>query len=790
MAASAKYVIDIAANLDGEETATELDALTADLMGAGKSAEFFQQAIKSVSTDLRAAQQAAEQANGALAEGEEHYRQLEKAADKAAKAAERAAIKNGGVIPDDEAAKANAAKGALDGYTATLKTLEDAAQAANDEEKSLSNTLDGVKKISGHVDKSISGQAESYEKLGSALGSVGGPLGTLGQSVVRPLQGFSTLSASIGSARAAAVLGVVGFAAMTAAVLALTAAVVVGAVKVGIWAVELADSKRSADLAREGIEAMNPGVKALHGEIDTLAKNTGVAVPELDSIAKSLIGAGVSADRMKSSLKTAALAQAALGAEGASQYLALEQAATDAQKAVDDAAKKSGGTVDKELTEKLTAARAAADDFAFNAQSKLGGVVARQMQGIGAQTSRLTSNFNGLFSGLNIDPVLAGMAKIVDLFDENSVAGKALKTLFEGVFQPLIDNAEDAATVLEAFYLGFLIGATKVYIAIKPAIKAISEFFGFDDSSLLDLLGLAKDAGTIVAYVVAGLAAALGVGLVAAIGGVTTVFGPLIAAIYLGGKALGLLWDAAKAVIGYLTNTSLSQIATDIASGFVSAFTAIPSMLLGVFMSAVSAVLNYLGTIDLASIGTNIMLGMVRGVTAGVGAVVSAVKNAMSSAISAAKSVLGIASPSKVFEDEVGDQTVAGYTNALDDGATEVADSTEAMLAPAPAWLSGAPANDALKQAQLSGDVNAVNALQMQTSPSDSGAGGGAGAGGGSSGGGEPGKGGGPYVDLRGAQLTFQGVKDAPSTIGEFGDMLTEALEGDASKLGAGKAAA
>lgn len=787
--ASAKYVIDIAAELEGDETLSELDAISADLVTAGKNAEFFQTAIKQVSGDLRVAAQVAGAANDALAAGSEQYRQLERAALMASKAAERAALKNNGVVPDDEAEKARAANAAVEEYAKTLATLDADANAANAEQARLAKTLDNVKKIAGHTDKTIAAQAENYEKFGSALGSVGGPLGTLGQALVRPLQGFSKLSASIGSARAAAVLGVVGFAAVTAAVLALTTAVVAGAVKLATYSVTLADTARNAQLSREAFEAMNPGVAALHDSIDAVNSETMLGVPALNNLAKGLLDAGESSENMARSLRVAALAQKTMGDGAAAEYTRLIQAASDAQKAVDDAAKKSGGAVDKELVAKLDAATTAADTFAARATSKLGGIVARQMQGIGAQSQRLESNLGDIFGTLDIDPVLAGMAKLVGLFDKNSAAGKALSFLFTTVFQPLIDQADTAATAVEAFYLGVMIGAMRLYIALKPTIKAVSEFFGFDDPTLELNFKSITAVGEALAPVLIAIGAVVGTVLLVVFGTLAALIAAQVAIWWLLVKAVQAVisvfelgYDAIVAVYNYLTTTSLSQIATDIMNGFVSVFVNLPATLLGYFTSAGASVLSYLTGIDLSSVGTNIMLGMVRGIGAGVGAVVSAVKNAMASAISAAKSVLGIHSPSKVFG-EIGDFTTQGYTEAIDAGTDDAQLATANMLAP--------PANDnatALRMAQLSGDAGAVSALQRQTSSADAGApapvGGAQGGASSASDGGTSTFGAGEY------HFHFHGVQGAEDAKEQFEEMLTAAIQGDVAKLGAAKRAA
>lgn len=67
-----------------------------------------------------------------------------------------------------------------------------------------------------------------------------------------------------------------------------------------------------------------------------------------------------------------------------------------------------------------------------------------------------------------------------------------------------------------------------------------------------------------------------------------------------------------------------------------------------------------------ASIGGDIVRGIARGITGAAGAVVSALGGVVSSAISAAKSKLGIASPSKVFRDEVGRWIPEGVAEGIE----------------------------------------------------------------------------------------------------------------------------
>ena len=66
------------------------------------------------------------------------------------------------------------------------------------------------------------------------------------------------------------------------------------------------------------------------------------------------------------------------------------------------------------------------------------------------------------------------------------------------------------------------------------------------------------------------------------------------------------------------------------------------------------------------SIGSNIIQGLVNGITGAAGRVVDAIGGVVNDAIGWAKSLLGIASPSKVFK-EIGDFTMQGFEEGIDD---------------------------------------------------------------------------------------------------------------------------
>jgi len=89
-----------------------------------------------------------------------------------------------------------------------------------------------------------------------------------------------------------------------------------------------------------------------------------------------------------------------------------------------------------------------------------------------------------------------------------------------------------------------------------------------------------------------------------------------------------------------------------------------------IFSTAVTNIINFFKTTDWGAVGKAIIDGIANGIRNGAGAIAEAAKSAANAALQAAKGFLGIQSPSKVFEMQVGYQmaagTAAGWTNGLD----------------------------------------------------------------------------------------------------------------------------
>lgn len=718
--ADSEYIIEIASQLSGVDAASaELDALAAKLDGSGAKSAAFDDAIKMLTRDLDAAKAATAAANAALSDGRTEYAQLERAAVNAANAAERAAerrqekerlladaqekhaakakqlaeaqlaqeavaaqlaeaqreasealaglsratspddlieyeqalgaaekriaalsaqsdaaarrvsalsaatdaaarrVKAAGAAVErigDARAAADQAAAAVKNYAVGLDKLErEAAQAAAaqaDLERKLKNTGALQKRVAD----SLGGATSRLSALRGALGGIGGPLGELGARVLSPAQAFAELQEKFGQSAAvmtvAGVGAVAALAALLAAVVAVSAAMLAGVGALAAYGLAAANTARNLALTREATERLTPALRGVPWAEITDA--TGVADDRLRALSKSLLDAGVSAAELAATLRAAAIAEAALGQGGADALVA-----------------------------DLAAGKVTAEEFAEAINSKLGDIAARRLLSLEAQGSRFQRNVQAWFPPSFAEPALQGLSILVGLFDQNTTAGRAMRDAVRGVLDPIIGQAVNAAYAVEAFVLGFLIGATKIYIAVKPAVRAIADLLGIDGSgweldSVLDAVAAAGELLALIAFVLVAEFTALGAVVVGAFSHISALIGgPLVATVAAGVGAVKLL---------------------------VAAFEFLRSAVPAAVSAAVKAVVGAAGAFIAA--GADVIAGLAAGIKAGGGAVIAAITGVVGGAISAAKAVLGIASPSKAFF-SIGDDTGAGFVQGV-----------------------------------------------------------------------------------------------------------------------------
>lgn len=112
----------------------------------------------------------------------------------------------------------------------------------------------------------------------------------------------------------------------------------------------------------------------------------------------------------------------------------------------------------------------------------------------------------------------------------------------------------------------------------------------------------------------------------------------------------GSVWNGISGAVSSAWSGITRAVSSGVSS-MMSFITSIPSRIMGVFSGAGSWLL---------SAGKNIIQGLINGIKNAIGGAISAVKDAVSNVIDGAKNILGIHSPSKVFDREIGRMIPAG----------------------------------------------------------------------------------------------------------------------------------
>lgn len=170
----------------------------------------------------------------------------------------------------------------------------------------------------------------------------------------------------------------------------------------------------------------------------------------------------------------------------------------------------------------------------------------------------------------------------------------------------------------------------------------------------------------------------------------------------------GNVWNGIRGAVSSAWSGITSAVSSGVSS-MMSFITSIPSRIMGVFSGAGSWLL---------SAGQNIIQGLVNGIKNAIGGAISAVKDAVGGIIDGAKSLLGIHSPSRVFDREIGRMIPAGLGRGVSENeraATRpVKDMVDSLLpssivTPMPVMSSPVPMN-ATSGPRVSAPIT-VNAL-------------------------------------------------------------------------------
>lgn len=130
------------------------------------------------------------------------------------------------------------------------------------------------------------------------------------------------------------------------------------------------------------------------------------------------------------------------------------------------------------------------------------------------------------------------------------------------------------------------------------------------------------------------------------------------------------VWNGIKGAVSSAWSGITSAVSSGVSS-MMNFITSIPSRIKGVFSGAGSWLL---------SAGKNIIQGLINGIKNAIGGAISAVKDAVGGIIDGAKSLLGIASPSKVFDREIGRMIPAGLGRGVSENERAATRPVEDMV--------------------------------------------------------------------------------------------------------------
>ena len=134
--------------------------------------------------------------------------------------------------------------------------------------------------------------------------------------------------------------------------------------------------------------------------------------------------------------------------------------------------------------------------------------------------------------------------------------------------------------------------------------------------------------------------------------------------------ALKIITKITVTIINHLPDIIAAgiKIIASILSGIIKG---IPKLVAGL-PKVVSAIINHFKQVNWGSIGKAIISGIAKGIRNGISSIANAAKEAAKSALDAAKNFLGIHSPSRVFQAQVGEMMARGMAAGITDGQNEV----------------------------------------------------------------------------------------------------------------------
>ncbi len=459
-------------------------------------------------------------------------------------------------------------------------------------------------------------------------------------------------------------------AAAAAAVLALGAAFAALVYKGASIAIQAAEAKQDTLDLLDAMLGSQEAADDMYDKINDITRDVAISQERATALAKELSAAGItSSGALTDAITSIGQVESVLGKEaGGKIQTILEKAAqsgkftlnpkqlvgtgVQVQKLYEQIAKDTHKGV-KQVEAELKAGKidAAVGVAALTKvlDTKFAGPAAGQVRDLGNQLQRFKDNIGKLFEDVDTSGFLDALHEVLDLFDQDSESGKALKEVLTSAFNGVFSVAQAVLPYIKTGLRGLVIIGLQVAIALKPLVKTIRDAFGGESTSGVDTF--AKALSVVGEYV------AKFVGYLV----VVAQFKPL--------------WYAIAAAVAIALTPFALFLAIMIAINTAIAFV----------ISKIVDLITWFASLGpaAAKTGSAIVDGLIDGFVNMGPNLLKAVSWLADKAIGAFKKTFGIASPSKVMMG-MGKNLMQGLDMGIDMGAPAANDTLAHSVDPAP----------------------------------------------------------------------------------------------------------
>lgn len=301
----------------------------------------------------------------------------------------------------------------------------------------------------------------------------------------------------------------------------------------------------------------------------------------------------------------------------------------------------------------------------------------------------LTNTVTGLFTALTpLGTLITNIAQIVlpiiqtalndvipVLTNIITVVSSVMNTIATTVSPVLQGVASIVQTVLPAIQSAF----QTVGSVIQGVINAVFPFIQTVITSVMNVINAIIS--TVLAAIngdwsgvwegIQNIVSSVWDGITSIISGAINAVSGIISSVLSGiGSIFSSVWNGIKGAVSGAWSGITSAVRNGVSS-MMNFITSIPSKIMGIFSGAGSWLL---------SAGKNIIQGLINGITNAIGGAISAVKDAVGGIIDGAKSLLGIHSPSRVFDREIGRMIPAGLGRGVSENERAATRPVEDMV--------------------------------------------------------------------------------------------------------------